>query len=178
MVANIRNIDFEALFIPDSYKTVSYIVPAIVAEDVLLTKERHIVEKYKKTLGVDHIRPVQLFGVSMWNDPELVKRLGNQIEGAIFVDGFDVSSGEPRVQKFLAQFAPVYGKPQLVEAQAHDGAALLSALLTGTNPPKSREQLRQSLASVKDFPLFPSGYAEVDELLRAYGAVANAPRST
>ena len=56
------------------------------------------------------------------------------------------------MQKFVAQFAPVYGKPQLVEAQAHDGAALLSALLTGTNPPKNRDQLRQSLSTVKDFP--------------------------
>ena len=146
------NIDFEALFIPDSYKTVSYIVPAIVAEDVLLTRERHVVDKYKKTTGNDHIRPVQLFGVSMWNDPELVKRLGNQIEGAIFVDGFDVGSGEPRVQKFVQQFAAVHGKPQLVEAQAHDGAALLSALLTGGSPPKNRDQLRNALQSVKDFP--------------------------
>jgi branched-chain amino acid transport system substrate-binding protein len=147
-------IDFEALFIPDSYRSVSYVVPALVAEDVLLTKHRHTVEIYKKTTGNEKVRPVQLLGVSMWNDPELTKRLGRErsIDGALFVDGFDVTSGEPKVQKFVQQFASVHGgRPQLVEAQSHDGAALLYALLNGDGA-KTREGLRQALQSTKEFP--------------------------
>ncbi len=149
-------VDFEALFIPDSYKTVSYVIPALVAEDMLLTNDRRIVENYKKTLPNNkNVRPVQLFGVNMWNDPELTRRLGRQIDGAIFVDGFDARSGEPRVQKFVKAFADAhYGKPQLVEAQAYDGAALLSALLNGSGgaSPRTRAQMRGALAGVKDFP--------------------------
>ena len=57
------------------------------------------------------------------------------------------------MQKFLQAFAAVHAsKPQLVEAQAYDGASLLSALLTGDQPAKTREALRQGLQGTKDFP--------------------------
>jgi ABC-type branched-subunit amino acid transport system substrate-binding protein len=146
-------VDFEALFIPDSYRTVSYVIPALVAEDVLVTKDRRTVEAYIKTTNNKSVRPVQLLGVSMWNDPELGKRLGKQIDGAIFVDGFDATDATPRVQKFIQAFAGAHGsKPQLVEAQAHDGAALLGALLTGEGAARTRDSLRQKLIQVKEFP--------------------------
>jgi ABC-type branched-subunit amino acid transport system substrate-binding protein/Tfp pilus assembly protein PilF len=149
-------VDFEALFVPDSYRTVSYIVPALVAEDVLLTKDHHTVDTYRKTTGNNTLRPVQLLGVSMWNDPELTKRLGRQIDGAIFVDGFDAGDQTPRVQKFVQAFAAVHhSKPQLIEAQANDGAAIFQALLTGdaAHPAaRTREALRQALAGLTDFP--------------------------
>lgn len=146
-------VDFEALFIPDSYRTVSYLIPALVAEDVLVTKDRRTVEAYRKTTNNTSVRPVQLLGVSMWNDPELATRLGRQIDGAIFVDGFDAQDGTPRVQKFMSSFASVHAsRPQLVEAQAHDGAALLGTMLTGATPARTRDQLRATLAGVKDFP--------------------------
>lgn len=146
-------VDFEALFIPDSYKSVSYVIPALVAEDVLVTKDRRTVEAYRKTTNNTSVRPVQLLGVSMWNDPELGKRLGRQIDGAIFVDGFDPTDGTAPVQKFVRAFADVHRSlPALVEAQAHDGAALIGALLSGEQAPKSREQLRANLAATKEFP--------------------------
>lgn len=149
-------VDFEALFVPDSYRTVSYIVPALVAEDVLLTKDHRTVENYRKTTGNNSLRPVQLLGVSMWNDPELTKRLGRQIDGAVFVDGFNPADGTPRVQKFVSAFADVHhSKPQLIEAQAHDGAAIVQALLTGdaARPAvRTRESLRQAIAGISDFP--------------------------
>ncbi len=92
----------------------------------------------------------------MWNDPELTKRLGRQIDGAVFVDGFDAGDGTPRVQKFTQAFAAVHhSRPQLIEAQAHDGAAIFQALLAGDGgrpPVRTREALRQALAAVSDFP--------------------------
>ncbi len=149
-------VDFEALFIPDGYRTVSYVIPALVAEDVLVTRDWHIVDSYRKTTGNMAVRPVQLLGVNMWNDPELGKRMGHQIDGAIFVDGFDARDQTPRVQKFVTQFAAAQrSKPQLVEAQAYDAAALLAELLVGASgapTPRTREGLRTLLSNVKDFP--------------------------
>lgn len=146
-------VDFEALFIPDSYKSVSYVIPALVAEDVLVTKDRRTVEQYRKTTNNTSIRPVQLLGVSMWNDPELGKRLGRSIDGAIFVDGFDPTDGTATVQKFVRAFAEVHRSlPQLVEAQAHDGAALIAAVLTGEKAAQTRDQVRAALATAKEFP--------------------------
>lgn len=168
-------VDFEALFIPDSYRSVSYVIPALVAEDVLVTNDRRTVEAYRKTTGNNSVRPVQLLGVSMWNDPELAKRLGRQIDGAVLVDGFDVGDGSPRVQRFVGAFVGAHGsRPALVEAQAHDGAALFSALLApteGTPTPRTREGLRALLGSVKDFPGV-TGLIRFDE----HGDSATEPR--
>ncbi len=148
-------VDFEALLIPDGYRTVSYIVPALVAEDVLLTRDRRTIEAYRKTTGNNHVRPVQLLGPSMWNDPELGKRLGKQIEGAVFVDGFDARDQTKRIQAFVDAFARVHhSRPALIEAQAFDASAICAALLTGQAgaAPTTRDALRQQLTSVKEFP--------------------------
>ena len=45
-------IDFDALFIPDDYRTVSYIVPALAAEDILLTTDKFAMAAYEKTTRI------------------------------------------------------------------------------------------------------------------------------
>lgn len=151
-------IDFEALFIPDGARAVGFVVPALIAEDVLLTKHKNTVEAYKKATGNDKIRPVQLLGASTWNDPDIATRLGRQVDGAVFVDGFDASDQTQLVQKFVEGFAKATrSRPALVEAQAYDGARLIGALLEGQGPagampkPTTRAQLRQALIDVNGF---------------------------
>lgn len=151
-------IDFEALFIPDGARAVGFVVPALIAEDVLLTKHKATVEAYKKATGNDKIRPVQLLGASTWNDPDIATRLGRQVDGAVFVDGFDGTDQTPLVQKFVEGFAKATrSRPALVEAQAYDGARLIGALLEGQGPagpvdkPKTRAALRQALIDVNGF---------------------------
>ena len=146
-------VDFEALLIPDGYRTVSYIVPALVAEDVLVTNDHRTVEAYQKTTGNSAVRPVQLLGSNMWNDAELGKRLGRNIDGAVFVDGFSLDDHSPKVSKFVESFtAAQRSRPTIIEAQAYDAASLMAAVL-GQAPvsARSRETVRQALATVKDF---------------------------
>lgn len=149
-------VDFDALLIPDGFRTVSYIVPALIAEDVLLTRHRRTIEAYRKTTGNNHVRPVQLLGPNMWNDPQLAQRLGQSIDGAVFVDGFDARDATKKVQAFVDPFAQVHkSRPALIEAQAYDAAQILGALLKGEGgggKPTSREQLRDALSTVKEFP--------------------------
>jgi branched-chain amino acid transport system substrate-binding protein len=155
-------IDWEALIIPDGFRAVSYLVPALVAEDVLMTNSRGAVDDYRRTTGAG-AHPVQLFGTNTWNDPELAKRVGSQIRGALFVDAFDANNAStPAAKNFLSQFQEAVGsKPQLTEAQAYDGARILYSLLSGTSPdaktavtpaPTSRDALRQQLDALVDFP--------------------------
>jgi branched-chain amino acid transport system substrate-binding protein len=154
-------IDFEALFVPDGSRGVSFVVPALVAEDVLLTNQRSAVEAYKKATGNEKVRPVLLLGPSTWNDPDLATRLGRQVDGAIFVDGFDADDQTKLVQGFVGNFQQATrSRPVLVEAQAFDGARLLSALLGGepTNAaearperPTTRAALRKALGAVNGF---------------------------
>jgi ABC-type branched-subunit amino acid transport system substrate-binding protein/outer membrane protein assembly factor BamD (BamD/ComL family) len=146
------SIDFEALFLPDSFRTVSYVVPALVAEDLLLTSDKRAIDAYRKTTG-NNGKPVQLLGGSMWNDAELGKRLGKSIDGAVFIDGFDTTDQTPRVSKFVTSFVDViHSKPTLVEAQAFDAAGLTARILNGASGARTRDQFRDSLQGTKDFP--------------------------
>ncbi len=154
-------IDFEALFLPDGSRGVSFVVPALVAEDVLLTNQRGAVEAYRKATGNEKVRPVLLLGPSTWNDPDIATRLGRQVDGAVFVDGFDPDDQTTLVQSFVRGFQQATrSRPALVEAQAYDGARLLHALLVGeptnakeTAPqrPTTRAALQRALADVQGF---------------------------
>lgn len=148
-------IDFDALFIPDDYRTVSYIVPALAAEDMLLTQDKFAVAAYEKTTKVKRTRPIQLLGGNMWNNDELAKRLERQVDGAVVVDGFNPGDQTEKVQGFVRSFAAVHrSAPGLMEAYAFDTGHLVGAILDGTGgaAPRSRAEMRDRLAGAKDFP--------------------------
>ena len=151
-------IDFEAIFIPDSYKVVSFVIPALISEDVLLTNQKFAVEAYKKATGNDKVRPVQLLGVNTMNDPDLAERLGRQVDGAVFVDGFDPGDQTPLVQRFIEGFGRgMHSRPSLIEAQTYDAARLLGAVLEGQLPgqagqkPATRGSVKRALDDVEGF---------------------------
>ncbi len=149
-------IDFQAVFIPDSYKAVSFVIPALISEDVLLTNHKWTVDAYKKATGNDKVRPVQLLGANTMNDPDIATRLGRQVDGAVFVDGVDFNNQTPLVQNFVEGFGRgARSRPTLIEAQVYDAARLMGALLegqaTGGDKPKTRASLRDALSSVKGF---------------------------
>jgi branched-chain amino acid transport system substrate-binding protein len=147
-------IDFEALFIPDSYKTVGFVVPALVAEDMLMTNNRTAIDAYKKATGNGSVRSVQLLGASTWNDPDVAVRLGRQVDGAVFVDGFDMTDQTPLVQRFVDGFnRGARSRPSLLEAQTYDAARLLGTVLEGSGGkrPASRAEVRAALDAVEGF---------------------------
>ncbi len=148
-------VDFDALLIPDDYRTVSYILPAFEAEDVLLTNDPYTIAVFRKTTENRKVKPVQLLGGNMWNNPELGKRLKRKIDGAVFVDSFYSSSDVPLVKSFVKRFAGVHrSRPGLLEAHGYDAAALVVTLLTGGagKPMHNRVDLQQALAKTKEFP--------------------------
>lgn len=167
-------VDFDALLIPDDYRTVSYVVPALAAEDILVTRDRRVLEAYRKTTENERVRPVQLLGGAMWNHAELGERLGRQIEGALLVDGFSKRDGNKKVSQFIDAFTEVHrSSPAVMEAHAFDAGHLLAAILRGegTPAPTNRDEMRSTLAKVKSFPGV-TGLVEFDER----GDSATAPR--
>ncbi|MCP4498712.1 MAG: tetratricopeptide repeat protein [Deltaproteobacteria bacterium] len=148
-------VDFDALLIPHVPKTISYIVPALEAEDMLLTTDARITAAFKKTVKGGRVKRVRLLGGSYWNNPDLARRLGRQIDGAMIVDGFNPRSGERKVQHFVTTFKKFYRDlPGLRDAQSHDAGLLLLAIVRGegTKAPTSRAELRAALAEAKGFP--------------------------
>jgi len=151
-------VGFEALFIPDFPKTVSYLVPALISSDVLVSDTSRNQRIYKKSTGYDIYQPVQLLGASSWNSDIIGKRLGRQIDGAYFVDGFSLKNKrnlEPGFNGFVKNFkAIVSASPKAIEFHAFDAAKIFAFLLGQVDDfkPTTREALRESLDNLRGFP--------------------------
>jgi branched-chain amino acid transport system substrate-binding protein len=121
-------IDFEAIFIPDGTKALGQIAPMLAYND---------------------IDKVTLIGTNLWNMGGLVDRGGKFVENCLFVDS---PSPDPKRDGFAtANFKKTFGyDPDSFELQAYDTGLILRQMLdTGVN---SREQMRQQLASISNFP--------------------------
>src|SRR6266436_2292948 len=116
-------VDFDAMFIPDSARTVRLIAPAIAAEDVITT-------------GCD--------------TPDLVDErsgVARYVQCSIFVDVFFANSERPATKKFVDEFSTTYRRPPgFLEAHAYDAAGLLKRILEERRP-QSRDELRAALAN-------------------------------
>ena len=76
-------IDFDAIFIPDSFQRVAMIAPQLAFYDVL---------------------EVQLLGTSAWQSPQLVEMAKDYIQGALFCSGFVGDSEEAGVRVFVEEY--------------------------------------------------------------------------
>lgn len=119
----------DALYIPDSYRTVSLISP------------------YLKYYNIDD---VQLLGSSGWNSTHLVELAGRAVEGAVFVDGFFHKSTRVSSTEFARRFKETYGRDAgEVEAEAYDAASLLIKAIDPEIP--GRDLVRERLLQMNGF---------------------------
>jgi branched-chain amino acid transport system substrate-binding protein len=154
-------VDFEVLFIPDDWRRVGLVAPALAVEDVITNAcDPRDLEKIRKTTGKKDLKTVTLFGTNQWSSPkgrsgvpELVERGGKFVTCSVYVDGFYVDSTRPATQAFVARYKKAYPQerePGLLEAIGFDSAAILRQVIEGGRP-KSRAELRDRLQAVRDF---------------------------
>ncbi len=157
-------VDFEALFIPDEWRRVSLVAPALAVEDIITNAcDRKDIEKIKKTTGKKDIRTVILLGTNQWGTspkgqsglPELLERGGKFVLCSIYVDGFFADSSRAATKRFVAAYRDAYKAqgakdPILLEAVGYDSALMLRQILDKQKP-QSREGLRDALATLKNF---------------------------
>ena len=148
-------VDFEALFIPDTYKAIGLVTPALAVEDVITNAcDRSDIERIAKTQGREarEIKTVQLLGASGWNFQELVERGGKFVQCAVFVDGFFAGSQRKETRDFVADFKKATGNdPLVLDAMAYDTGRILRSIVEGEHP-ALRAAMREALLRVKDFP--------------------------
>jgi len=124
-------VDFDALFIPDSYSTVNMIAPQLAFYDVI---------------------GVQLLGTSIWNSPDFLKKDSKYLEGAIFTDCFFLDSACPEVRNFIDHFYAACGRePGNMEALAYDATKIMTDMITEDNV-ETRDDLKDSLSQLEDYP--------------------------
>jgi branched-chain amino acid transport system substrate-binding protein len=155
-------IDFEAIFIPDDWKRVSLVGPALAVEDIVTNAcDPRDLERIRKTTGKRDLKTVTLLGTNTWSSPkgrsglpELVERGGKFVTCSVYVDGFFVDSQRPATRKFVQSFREAYKdvdkEPGLLEAIGYDSALILRQIVQKQHP-KTRAELRDALVGLKDF---------------------------
>lgn len=124
---------FQALFIPDVYRRIPRIVQTLKAQGAL---------------G----EGVRLLGAAGWDHPDLVAKGGEDVEGAVYVNGFFADSASFATRDFVSTFQSAYGvKPTLLEAYAYDTMRLIGEILRD-HPAATRDEIQQALAKKKNFP--------------------------
>ena len=141
-------VDFDAIIIPDSVKNIGLIAPALAVEDVIMTLDPKKLERMKKSLGYEDLRPVRLMGGSTWNNPRLARSCGRYCKNSVFVDGFFRQADNAKLSlldtalRESGERAPT----TMPDAVAFDTGSLLNALLLESTT-VDRDSLRQALLS-------------------------------
>lgn len=122
---------YDAIFIPDSFRVVGYIVP---------------------TLALMGVGKTQLLGISRWDDPALVERGGEYVENAIFVDSFYKNAKDSWVFGFVSKFKEAYEiEPTLLEAMGYDTMRMIIAAVQQKGAVR-RDSVRDALSRTVNFP--------------------------
>ena len=124
-------IEFDAIFIPDQAERVALIAPQLA---------------YYNVYGVI------LLGTNTWNNPSLLEKAGKFVQGAFLVDEFFKGSQSPAIADFVDRFQNTFpDEPTILAAQAFDAAGVLVTILED-HPILSREEMREELTKIQDFP--------------------------
>jgi ABC-type branched-subunit amino acid transport system substrate-binding protein len=123
-------LDFEALFIPDSYRRVRMIVSQLAFYDV---------------------KGIKLLGASLWNSPYLLKKGADYLEGAVFVDSFFANSFYPETNDFVDAYYTAYSRdPESIEALAYDTAGIIFHVLENKDI-QTRQEFINALIKVENY---------------------------
>ena len=124
------SVDFEALFIPDSYMRVK-----MIAEQ----------------LTFYNVKGFYLLGTSLWNSPELLKKNSEYLEGAIIADSFCNVSYYPETNNFIDIYYSAYGRePAYIEALAYDSAGMIFQVIEKNNV-QTRRDFVSALTGLKKY---------------------------
>ena len=138
--------DFDAVFIPDSAKTLGQLAAF---------------------LSYGGARNIKLLGTNLWNTPGLAKRAGNFSSSVLFVDGLFNQSENFQRSQFVQNYKKIFNEdPGLIEIQAYDSALILRQLvLSGAS---TRDELARKLSDLRQFPgsLGPLDMSKTREVLR------------
>lgn len=127
---------FDALFIPDDARVAAQIASYLPYYDA------------KGTV---------LMGPNTWNSPQLISRGQDNVNGAIFIDGFTSLTAMPESRSFVKNFKDSFNaNPGVLEAQGYDAmniivSAMNKAFSDGNATGINREHFRNYITNIGSF---------------------------
>jgi ABC-type branched-subunit amino acid transport system substrate-binding protein len=131
-------VDFDALFIP-------------VGPDGV--QDLQLIAPYPVTVDAEH---VQLLGSRFWNDMSVLVAGDGKLDGAVFVDAFDLTSANPKVAAFYTRHRTFFGHhaqyrpPTYYAGLGYDTANLLMSQLQDERI-RTRAALRNALVHMEPY---------------------------
>ena len=96
---------FDAVFIPDDARIAAQIAPYLPYYDA---------------------KNIVLMGPNTWNSPQLITRGQDNVNGAVFIDGFTSLTAIPESRSFVKNFKDTFNaNPGVLEAQAYDAMNII-----------------------------------------------------
>lgn len=132
------NIDFDAIFLPDSFRRSTLVASALAYEEFP-------VGTFRPRFGGSG---VPLLGLNGWNNPSVVEEGADYMRGAMFVDAFLPDQGSPAVTAFVATYQGSFDRePVLLDAVAYDTARVVAAAVMAGG--EDRDEIRDQLGKVR-----------------------------
>jgi branched-chain amino acid transport system substrate-binding protein len=124
------SVDFESLFIPDSYLRVKLIA---------------------SQLAFYNVKNVKLLGTSLWHSADLLKKGAEYLEGAVFADSFSVNGFLPETNDFVDVYYSAYGRePGNIDALSYDTMEMVLGVLEDQQI-KTRAEFIRALLAIQRF---------------------------
>ena len=153
-------VDYDGLFLADGWQAVSLIAPALAVEDLVTEGcDRTALERLKKMLGRDDLKPVTLLGWGGWSSPsssdgtpELLARAGRHLQCSVYADAFFAGSERKASRKFVVAYRGSHGgqTPQLLNALGYDAAGMFRQIIERDGPSDSN-RFRTALADLTKY---------------------------
>lgn len=128
------NVNFEAVFLPDTTKAVAMIAPQFAYHDIMTHR---------------------LLGTSLWHTNHLLSTTARYTQRAVIPTPFFSGNENPSVQKFVSDYRAETGdstaEPGQFEAYGYDAGMLLLTLMDRYHV-STREALKTALDELKPFP--------------------------
>lgn len=108
-----------------------------------------VIAKQARLIGLNQ----PLLGADGWDAPELWQLGGDALNGSFITTHYSVDDPAPAIQKFVHEYKLRYGNlaPDAHAALAYDAMRVLAASIARVHTTEA-EQLRDALATTKDFP--------------------------
>ena len=114
-----------------------------------LYQEAALILKKARELGIN----VPIVGNNGFNSPQLIKSAGKAADGSIMASPWFPGKEDANVKKFVASFKEKFKKePDQFAAQSYDALKIMVSALEKSGSNTDRKKLRDSLATIKDFP--------------------------
>ena len=101
-------------------------------------------------LSFNGVKGIKMVGLNLWNNPAIIKRVGNTSNQILFVDSAPIDLAVPETQGFVTKYRSLFNEdPGLFEIQGYEAGLLLNKVLARNV--RTRGDFREAMKTLPPF---------------------------